>query len=144
MANILIVDDNLLTRLQLRKILEGVGHRVSEAKEGLEALEKYASDKPDLVMLDQAMPGMSGLEVLVRLRKMDPGARVIVATSFIHQSSMDEARLVGDNGFFNKPYFPPDKVLAAVNAVLGGGCHDRPASGNGVWQSPSKPIDKGD
>jgi two-component system chemotaxis response regulator CheY len=121
MANILIVDDNQLTRLQLRKILEGVGHRVSEAREGLEALEKYSSDKPDLVMLDLVMPGMSGMEVLVKLREMDPGARVIMATSFIHQSSMDAARLVGENGFFNKPYSPPDKVLEAVNAVLGEG-----------------------
>jgi CheY-like chemotaxis protein len=48
--------------------LESVEHRVTETREGLEALEKYASDKPDLVM-----PGLSGLEVMVKLRKMDPG-----------------------------------------------------------------------
>jgi two-component system chemotaxis response regulator CheY len=119
--------------------LESVEHRVTETREGLEALEKYASDKPDLVM-----PGLSGLEVVVKLRKMDPGARIIVATSFIHQSPIDAARLAGESGFFNKSCFLSYKVLAVVNAVLGGGCHDRPAAGNGGWQSPSRPITKGD
>jgi two-component system chemotaxis response regulator CheY len=119
--------------------LESVQHRVSETRAGLEALEKYASDKPDLVM-----PGLSGLEVMVKLRKMDPGARIIVATSFTHQSPIDAAILAGESGFFNKSCFPPYKVLAAVNVVLSGACHDRPAAGHGDWQSPPRTITKGD
>ena len=55
MARILIVDDSALSRRMLRRILEGAGHEVIEAEDGMVAIEKYFLNKPDVVLLDLIM-----------------------------------------------------------------------------------------
>ncbi|HVN08942.1 MAG TPA: response regulator [Patescibacteria group bacterium] len=81
MSNILIVDDDRLTRVLLSNILEGGGHQVIAAEDGEEALRLAGQAHFDLVLLDIWMPGMGGLEVLDRLRTLVPAPRVIVLTS---------------------------------------------------------------
>ena len=78
---ILVVDDSGLARRRARSILESAGFEVIEAEDGMAALERYFVAKPDIVLLDLVMKGMYGLEVLARLREMDPTARVIVVSS---------------------------------------------------------------
>ena len=76
---ILVVDDALFMRRVIRKNLEGSGYQdIEEACSGEEALELFSREKPDLVLLDITMPGMSGLEVLEEIRKKDPAAKVIM------------------------------------------------------------------
>src|SRR4029079_4101254 len=82
-AKVLIVDDSAMSRRILRSILEGGGHNVIEAEDGMVALEKYFLDKPHIVLLDLIMKGMVGMEVLEKLREMDGNARVIVASADI-------------------------------------------------------------
>ena len=77
-AKVLLVDDSGLARRSTRRILEGAGYIVVEAEDGLSALERYSLEKPDVVLLDLVMKGMYGLEVLTKLRELDPTARVIV------------------------------------------------------------------
>ena len=116
-GRILVVDDSGLARRGTRRVLEGAGHSVSEAEDGMVALERYFVEKPDLVVLDLVMKGMYGLEVLAKLRELDPGARVIVLSADIQTSSR---RMVDDAGavaFLNKPVTPED-LLNAVNAAL--------------------------
>src|SRR5262245_33809496 len=86
-ARILVVDDSGFARRTLKQMLEGAGHTVDEAKDGPEALERYFLDKPDLVMLDMVMEGMNGLEVLAKLRELDPEAKVIIATADVQTST---------------------------------------------------------
>ncbi len=117
MAQILIVDDSGLSRRILRRILEGAGHQVTEAADGLSALELYALNRPDVVLLDLTMNGMHGLDVLGRLREMDRHANIVVATADIQRSTQDLAASAGASGFLSKP-FSEDQVLQAVNAVL--------------------------
>ena len=81
MSNILIVDDDRLTRLMLGTILEGGGYRVTAAADGAEALRLTSEARFDLVLLDIWMPGMSGLEVLERLHRLAAPPRVIILTS---------------------------------------------------------------
>jgi len=81
MSRILIVDDDRLTRVMLSNILEGGGYQVSAAADGEEGLRLAAENRFDLVMLDIWMPGMSGFEVLERLRAQPGTPRVIVLTS---------------------------------------------------------------
>jgi len=81
MSNILIVDDDRLTRLMLGTILEGGGYRVTAAADGAEALRLAGEARFDLVLLDIWMPGMGGLEVLERLRGLASPPRVIILTS---------------------------------------------------------------
>ena len=119
MAKILIVDDSGMSRRTLRKILEPAGHEIIEAEEGVVALERYYLEKPDLVFLDLTMTGMYGIDVLNKLREMDPKARVIVASADIQSSTRDMVEAGGASAFINKP-FTSDKVLGAVSRVLEG------------------------
>lgn len=118
MAKILIVDDSALSRRLLRKILEEAGHAVSEAEEGLAALERYFLEKPDLILLDLTMQGMYGMDVLVKLREMDPEARVVVATADIQRSTRQMAEAAGARSFLGKP-FVAEEVHRAVAEALG-------------------------
>ena len=118
-AKILLVDDSGLARRSARRTLEAAGYEVVEAEDGLGALERYFTDKPDVVLLDLVMKGMYGLEVLGKLREMDPDARVIVVSADIQTSSRDLVAEAGARGFLNKPARPED-MLGAVQAALEG------------------------
>jgi len=118
-AKVLIVDDSALTRRSLRQILETAGCEVLEAENGLEALERYFLDKPDVVMLDLVMRGMYGLDVLQKIRELDPRARIIVVSADIQTSSQDLAGEAGAAGFINKPFDRTD-ILSALDAALAG------------------------
>ncbi len=117
MAKILVVDDSAMSRRTLRKILEPAGHQITEAQEGIIALELYFLDRPDLVFLDLTMSGMYGIDVLNKLRELDPRARVIVASADIQSSTREMVEEGGAAAFINKP-FTGDKVLNIVNKVL--------------------------
>src|SRR5689334_19022753 len=119
MAKILVVDDSGMSRRTLRKILEPAGHQVTEATDGIAALEQYFLDRPDLVMFDLTMTGMYGIDVLKKLREMDPRARVIVGSADIQSSTRSLVEEAGATAFINKP-FTIDQVLNAVNRALGG------------------------
>ena len=118
-AKVLIVDDSALTRRSLRQILETAGCEVLEAENGLEALERYFLDKPDVVMLDLVMRGMYGLDVLHKIRELDPRARVIVVSADIQTSSQDLAGEAGAAAFINKPFDKSD-ILSALDTALAG------------------------
>lgn len=124
MAKILVVDDSGMSRRTLRKILEPAGHQVIEAADGIAALEQYFLDQPDLVMLDLTMTGMYGIDVLKKLREMDPQARVIVGSADIQSSTRQLVNEAGAVAFINKP-FTVDQVLNAVSRALEG-------DGNGI------------
>ena len=116
---IMVVDDSALSRRTLRRILEGAGYSVFEAEEGMAALELYFIEKPDLVFLDLVMKGMYGLDVLTKLREMDAGARVVVASADIQTSTREMVGEAGARGFINKP-FTAENVLGAVESAAGG------------------------
>ena len=120
MAKILVVDDSGMSRRTLRKILEPAGHQVLEAADGIAALEQYFLDRPDLVMLDLTMTGMYGIDVLKKLREMDPQARVIVGSADIQSSTRHLVEEAGATAFINKP-FTVEQVLGAVSRALEGG-----------------------
>jgi len=118
-AKVLIVDDSALTRRSLRQILESAGCEVTEAEDGLTALERYFLEKPEVVLLDLVMRGMYGLEVLEKLRELDPQVRVVVVSADIQSSSQELARRAGAKAFINKP-FDKAEILAALDTALQG------------------------
>jgi len=117
MAKILIVDDSGMARRILRRILEGAGHDVIEAEDGMVAIEKYFLDKPSVVLLDLIMKGMSGLDVLRKIRELDERARVVVASADIQKSTRALTEQAGAVGFVTKPY-NDQELIAAVESVL--------------------------
>jgi two-component system chemotaxis response regulator CheY len=116
-ATVLIVDDSALARRSTRRVLESGGYRVTEAEDGLTALERYYVDKPDVVVLDLVMKGMYGLDVLSKLREMNPEVRVVVISADIQTTSRDLVTAAGAVGFLNKPA-KADEVLDAVRRAL--------------------------
>jgi two-component system, chemotaxis family, chemotaxis protein CheY len=119
-GHILIVDDSGFARRTLRQMLESSGYTVEEASNGNDALERYFLKKPDLVLLDMVMEGMTGMEVLARLKELDPDARVVVATADVQSSTRTETQAAGAIGFINKP-FDREQVVRTVSNVLAGG-----------------------
>lgn len=100
---ILVVDDSGLARRLTRKILEELGHEVEEAPDGAEALEKYALGNHDAVILDMLMSGMYGLEVLQKLRELNPSLPVVIASADIQRSTRDLVKEAGAFAMINKP-----------------------------------------
>lgn len=119
-AKILIVDDSSLARRTARAVLEEMGHTVEEVSDGHQAIERFYLGHPDLVVLDMVMNGMYGLDVLAKLRELNPAARVIVVTADIQRSTEAQVRAAGASGMLNKP-LNRQAFSAAVSTVLGGG-----------------------
>jgi two-component system chemotaxis response regulator CheY len=118
-ATVLLVDDSGLARRSTRRLLEEAGYQVVEAEDGLSALERFAVDKPDIVLLDLVMKGMYGLDVLEKLREIDPAAKVIVVSADVQTSSRDMVKAAGASGFINKPA-APGQVVAMIEQVMKG------------------------
>ena len=115
---ILLVDDAVFMRMKLKDILEKNGYEVvGEAQNGVEAIEKYMSEKPDLVTMDITMPEMSGLEAVKEIKKEFPNAKVIMCSAMGQQKMVVEAIEAGAKDFIVKP-FDEGRVLEAVHRVL--------------------------
>lgn len=105
---ILIIDDEEVVRDSCTLILEGSGFPVATATNGAQGLELVQATQPDLVFVDLKMPGISGLEVLERIRAVDPNIVTIVITGFATVSSAVEAMKQGAYDFLPKPFTPDE------------------------------------
>ncbi len=81
---IMVVDDEDAIRLLYQEEFEDEGYEVIPCANGEEALEKFDKEKPDIVILDIAMPGMSGLDVLSKIKEKSPKTPVIMSTAYSH------------------------------------------------------------
>ena len=120
MAEILIIDDEPGVLQVLREILEGVGHSVTEARDGEAALRQFEGKPADLVVTDIFMPGMDGIELMVNIRKTLPDARVLAMSGgglLSRDQALSDAVLLGADHILEKP-FSKDEVLEAVNRTL--------------------------
>jgi two-component system chemotaxis response regulator CheY len=118
MPRVLLVDDLPFMRSLLADILRGAGMQIAaEAEDGRRALSAYVASRPDLVLMDIAMPEMDGITALRRLRNMDPGARVVMCSALGEQALIVRAIQLGARDFVVKP-FRPERVVSAVTRVL--------------------------
>lgn len=113
--NILIVDDHSIVRQGIRSLLSNYAEFkiVGEADSGAAALEQVRQQTPDVTLLDIRMPDESGLEVLRQIRQIQPGARVLMLTSFDDDEYVMGALRAGARGFILKSV--SDEML--VNAI---------------------------
>jgi two-component system chemotaxis response regulator CheY len=116
-AKIMIVDDSAYARRVHRSILERAGHAVIEASTGTTAIESFAVERPELVLLDLSMEDIGGLDVLRTLREIDPEARVVVVSADVQRTTEQAAKTGGANRFVGKPA-SPEQLMAVVNDVL--------------------------
>jgi CheY-like chemotaxis protein len=115
-ATILVCDDDPSLRELVRAVL-GPRYEFVEAADGTEALTLARELKPDLVVLDVMLPGLSGIEVLEALRQDDElkSMPVVVITAWSHAEI--EAQVAGADRFVSKP-FDPDDLSTAVEELL--------------------------
>jgi DNA-binding response OmpR family regulator len=103
-SRILVVDDDLTTRLTLTKILQKEGYEVAQAVSGQSAVEWLAIHSvPDLVLLDVVMPGMDGFEVCEHIRRLDTRVPVVMLTGLDDVIAIDKAFAQGATDFITKP-----------------------------------------
>ena len=112
-ASLLVVDDEEFNRDMLARRLEGMGYAVKTAEDGPQALEMIERECFDLILLDHAMPRLSGLEVLKILRQQYPAARlpIIMVTALSESRNIVEALSLGANDYVTKPV---DLAVAAA------------------------------
>lgn len=103
-AKILIGDDSILARKQLKDIITQYGGTTFvEAANGQEAIDKFKSDKPDIVFLDIVMPVKDGIAAVKEIRESDPKAVIIIVSSVGTQAQLKNAIEAGAKDFIQKP-----------------------------------------
>ncbi len=117
MANILIIDDDANTRALLKRVLEGAGHEVDEAVDGVQGTRSFQRRRPDLIFCDLLMPEKEGIQTIQELRASD--ARVpIVAMSGGVPHLLSVAVTLGASAALRKP-FDLRALLGMVAKLLG-------------------------
>jgi two-component system chemotaxis response regulator CheY len=117
MAEVLIADDSEFMRNLLREILEEDHTIVGEVENGVEVVEVFKEEKPDLVMMDIVMPIRDGIEATDNIKTANPGANVIMCTSVGQEEKMKEAVKAGADGYITKPFQKPS-VMEAIQDVV--------------------------
>jgi CheY-like chemotaxis protein len=111
MPSVLVVDDEAVIRRSIRRCLSARGFDVMEAANGNEGIERYRSQRPDLLITDFHMAGIDGLTMIAEIRKLDPTARAVLVTGSV------EEPLDCDCSFLQKP-FALAELVAVVDATL--------------------------
>jgi len=119
--SVLIADDDAILRMMLKSILEDSNEYrvIGVAINGEDAVVKYASLKPELVLLDINMPKMDGLQALEEIRKINPTARVMMVSSDSTIDKVKDAIQKGAAGFVVKPLSASGVLSKVKNCVKG-------------------------
>ena len=119
MAKILTVDDAAFMRRIIKSTLRKAGYtEIYEAADGVQAVERYAQLRPNLVLMDITMPNMNGLNALKAIRAADPDANVVMCTAMGQEIMVMDAIRSGAKDFIVKP-FKPERILSVVAAIIG-------------------------
>ncbi|MCK4304476.1 MAG: sigma-54-dependent Fis family transcriptional regulator [Candidatus Eisenbacteria sp.] len=103
-TRVLVVDDEPLVRRSARRLLAGEGYEVLTAATAAEGVAVFESSRPQVVVLDIKLPDESGLDLLPRLRKVDPSVQVIMITAYGEARDVVRAMKLGATDFLKKPY----------------------------------------
>jgi DNA-binding NarL/FixJ family response regulator len=118
---VLVADDQSMVRAGFRMLLRSAAgiEVVAEAENGLEAVDKAARFRPDVVLMDIRMPTLDGLEATRRILAADEAVRVLILTTFDLDEYIYEALRAGASGFVLKDD-PPERLLDAIRTVAAG------------------------
>lgn len=117
MKKILIVDDDYELQANLSEILRGAGYYTDAATSGKEALDKVIRERFDIALLDLMMPGMTGMDTIREIKRVNPKMRVIMITAFATVENAVDAIKGGVSDYMSKP-FKIEQLLAAIRRVF--------------------------
>lgn len=115
------VDDHALLREGLGAIINHQSDMVlaAEASTGAEAIQQFGKVRPDVTLLDLRLPDMSGIDVLIAIRAVEPSARIILLTTFEGDVDVHRALKAGAHGYLLKST-PPGELVGAIRRVHSG------------------------
>ncbi len=116
-ARVLVVEDDPTVAEVVRTYLADAGLQVDEASDGVSALAVAARTRPDLVVLDLMLPGLSGLEVCTRLRASRPDVAVVMLTALGEESDRVVGLETGADDYLVKPFSPRELVLRVLSVL---------------------------
>jgi CheY-like chemotaxis protein len=117
---VLVIDDDILVRRTISRILQHGGYEVTLAEDGAKGVAKFRSERPDLVITDIIMPEQEGIETIIQLLRDNPAARIIAVSGGGRLGSMDfltVANKLGAAAILRKP-FEPAELLGCVERAL--------------------------
>jgi CheY-like chemotaxis protein len=117
LGNILLVDDSKLGLSARRSVLEELGHHISTASNGVDALEQFNDGRFDLVITNYRMPSMDGLELIIGLRKLVPNQPVILISGFVDALGLNEEG-TGADVVIQKSAHEVSHLVRAVSRLL--------------------------
>jgi DNA-binding NarL/FixJ family response regulator len=140
MLRILLVDDHSIVRDGLKRILAATTDLqvVGEAASGEVALALVKANDYDLAMLDMSMPGLSGVDLIKRLKLEKPKLRILVLSMHGEQQYAARALKAGASGYLNKDS-ASELLLGALRKIAAGGVHIGDAAAASLLQSGDKP-----
>lgn len=118
---ILLVEDQYFARLALHSVIDAREEMriVAESANGTEALALYRAHRPDLVMMDLRLPGLSGFDAIRAIRNENPEARILVVSNYEGVADVERALALGALGYLTKDA-DADLLLDAIRRVHGG------------------------
>jgi response regulator NasT len=117
-SKILVVDDEPITRIDIKEILQGKGYVVvGEAKNGEEAIEKAYALEPDLIIMDVKMPKTDGIKASSIIKGFS-SSFILLLTAFSHDELIEQAKEVGINAYIVKPITEKDLIPAVEIALF--------------------------
>lgn len=128
MTTLLLADDHQILRESLRLLLEAQPdfHIVAETGDGLEAAALVEKHRPDVLLVDMMMPGLTGLEVARRTKRLFPATKVIVLSMYDAENYVVEALAAGAEGYVLKQS-SAQELVSAIRQVAAGGVYLSPA-----------------
>jgi DNA-binding response OmpR family regulator len=114
---ILIIEDEPTVRLGLEDNLALEGYKIIACENGVEGLEAFKKESPELVILDLMMPGMDGLEVCRQVRALRPSTLIIMLTARASEVDKVVGLELGADDYLTKPYHPRE-LIARIKALL--------------------------
>ncbi|HET7540042.1 MAG TPA: PAS domain S-box protein [Polyangiaceae bacterium] len=115
-CKVLVVDDEQLVRAHLRRALELRGYRVDEASSGEAGLARFASNPPDVIVLDYMMGDTTGIDVIRRIRETGSRVPIVLSSGYLDASSERNLDPTSFQVFLRKPYRTEDLMLAIEQA----------------------------
>ena len=118
LVTVLVADDNEVAQRLCRRVLEKAGYAVLIAGDGLQAVEMALAQRPAVILMDVAMPGIDGLEAMRRIKTQMPGMPVVIASAHSMASDRERFLAAGADSVLSKPFRLAD-LVSAVESLAG-------------------------